>query len=109
MYESMSQYLPNISMFFPDGNFELDLVETSLRIEDLQEIPNPIKQQCFDRCRPQVTQNKVIAFFFVLGLHCLTMAQNRKWSSHTWQQTTILLQIKPWAYETIGYKLNSRH
>lgn len=24
-------------MFFPDGSFELDLVETSLSIEDLQE------------------------------------------------------------------------
>lgn len=35
-FHTCNQYSPNIRMFFPEGNFELDLVETSLSIEDLQ-------------------------------------------------------------------------
>lgn len=35
--ELHKQYSPNTRIFFPDGNFELELVETSLSIEDLQE------------------------------------------------------------------------
>lgn len=34
------QYAPNTRMFFPVGNFELDLVETSLSMEDLQQEPD---------------------------------------------------------------------
>ena len=30
-------HIPNTSMFFPDGNFELERVETSLSISDLQD------------------------------------------------------------------------
>lgn len=34
------QYAPNTRMFFPVGNFELDLVETSLSMDDLQQKQN---------------------------------------------------------------------
>lgn len=34
------QYTPNTRMFFPAGNFELDLVETSLSMEDLHQEQN---------------------------------------------------------------------
>jgi hypothetical protein len=34
----MDVHLPNTNMFFPDGNLELERVETSLRIEVLKGI-----------------------------------------------------------------------
>lgn len=43
---SLQKYLPNTIIFFPDGNFELDRVETSLSIEDLQAVTRHTVKYC---------------------------------------------------------------
>lgn len=81
-------------MFFPDGNFELDLVETSLSIEVLQETTIHILRKTDTQSSGTLTAN-------VTHLENRICFQNSKWSANITklmmiEETTPLLLYDQW-------------